>query len=148
MASILAPLYQLLHKNAHWIWGTDQQSAFKQIKDQLKSDLVLIHYDPTNILTLSCDSSPYGVGAVLSHRSDDNMERPITFASRTLSPTERRYAQLDKEGLAIIFGLKKFHHYLQGQHFVVYSDHKPLAYLFNPQRAVPLWHQDAFSVGP
>ena len=138
VASILAPLYKLLHKNAHWTWGSEQQSVYEQIKEQLKSDSVLIHYDPTKIVTLSCDASPYGLGAVLSHITQDNVEQPIAFASRTLSPAEKHYAQLDKEGLAIIFSLKKFHQYLQGRHFIVHSDHKPLTHLFNPSRATPV----------
>ena len=89
------------------MWG-EEQSAFTQIKEQLKSDAVLIHYDPTKVLTLSCDASPYGLEVVLSHKTQDDLEWPIVFASRTLSPTEKHYAQLDKEGLAIIFGLKSF----------------------------------------
>ena len=104
MAS-LASLYKLLHKNMKWTREEEQQSG---IKEQLKSDAVLVHYDPTKMLILSCDASPYGLGEVLAHRLQDESERPIAFASRTLSPTEERYAQLDKEGLAIIFGLKKF----------------------------------------
>ena len=110
------------------MWGEEQQSAFTQIKEQLKSDAVLIHYDPTKVLTLSCDASPYGLGAVLSYRTQDDLEWPIAFASRTLSPTEKCYVQLDKEGLAIIFSLKEFRQYLQGRHFIVYFDHKPLMY--------------------
>ena len=105
MASILAPLYKLLHKNVTGHGGEEQQSGFEQIKEQLKSDAVLVHYDPTKILILSCDASPYELDMVLTHRLQDESEQPIAFASRTLSPTEKRYAQLDKEGLAIIFGL-------------------------------------------
>ena len=138
MASTLAPQYKLLCKQARWTWQTEQQSAFQQIKEQLKSEALLIHFDPIITLVLSCDASPYGLGAVLSHRLQNDIERPIAFASRTLSPAERRYAQLDKEGLAIIFGLKKFHQYLQGRHFIVYSDHKPLTHLFDPSRAIPV----------
>ena len=117
------------------MWKTEDESAFQKIKDQLKSDAVLMHVDPSKPLILACDASPYGIGAVLSHRLANDVERPITFASRTLAPTEVKYAQLDKEGLAIIFGLTKFHHYLHGKHFIVYTDHK---HIFNPARAIPV----------
>ena len=77
MASILAPLYKLLHKKVKWAWGEEQQSAFKQIKEQLKSDAVLVHYNPTKMLTLSYDASRYWLGVVLAHRLQDESERPI-----------------------------------------------------------------------
>ncbi len=68
---------------------------------------------------------------------EDGSEKPIAFASRSMSPTEKKYAQLDKEGLAIIFGVKKFHQYLFGRHFTIVSDHKSLEHLFGKPRAVP-----------
>jgi len=101
-------LYKLLKKNTFWSWGPKQKSAFEAIKKQLTSDSLLVHYDPNAELILSCDASPYGVGAVLSHRFAEGVKRPIAFVSRTLVPAECRYAHLDKEALAIIFGLKQF----------------------------------------
>ena len=80
----------------------------------LQSNSLLLHFDPSKRLILTCDTLPYGVGAVLSHVMEDQLETPIAYASRTLSAAEKGYSQLDKEGLAILFGVKKFHSYLWG----------------------------------
>ncbi|KAL5469129.1 hypothetical protein EMCRGX_G030333 [Ephydatia muelleri] len=73
----------------------------------------------------------------MSHQLKDGSERPIAYASRTLAPAEAKYSQIEKEGLAIVFGVKKFHQYLVGRSFTIYSDHKPLQYLFSETRPVP-----------
>ncbi len=133
----LAPLHKLLQKNTPWIWGPEHQEAFDTAKVTLTSDKTLAHFDPEKELILACDASPYGLGVVLSHKFEDGAEKPIAYASRTLAPAEKRYSQLDKEGLAIIFGVKRFHQYLVGRHFLIQSDHKPLEHLFKETKGVP-----------
>ena len=137
LSTLLAPLHRLLQKTATWTWGPDQQQAFDRVKEALTSDRVLAHYDPSLPLILACDASPYGVGAVLSHRLPDGTEKPVAFISRSLGPAEKKYSQLDKEGLAIIFGVRRLHQYLVGRHFTILSDHKPLQHLFKENTSVP-----------
>ena len=137
LSTTLAPLHVLLRKETKWCWGNEQASAFEAAKQLLQSDSLLVHFDPDKPLLLACDASPYGVGAVLSHQMEDGSERPIAFASRTLSPAEINYSQLDKEGLSLVFGVTKFHQYLYGMKFVLITDHRPLIGLFNEQRPIP-----------
>ncbi len=137
LSSTLAPLHKLLRKNEKWLWGAEQQEVFDMSKRLLVSAEVLVHFDPDKDLVLSCDASPYGVGAVLAHRMPDGSERPVAYASRSLAPAERNYSQLDKEGVAVVFGVKRFHQYLYGRSFDITTDHKPLLGLFGERRAIP-----------
>ena len=82
---------------------------------------ILTIFNPENDVYIENDASEYGLGSVLIQN-----KRPVAYASRTLTPCERNYAQIEKEMLAIVFGLKKFHHYIYGRKFVVVTDHKPL----------------------
>uniref|UniRef100_A0A8C5D775 ribonuclease H n=1 Tax=Gouania willdenowi TaxID=441366 RepID=A0A8C5D775_GOUWI len=137
LSSLLHPLNGLLHQNTKWSWTDDCEQAFKKAKRLIVSEKVLTHFDPKLPLRLACDASPYGIGAVLSHKMTDGSERPIAFASRSLAPAERNYAQIDREALSLVWGVKKFNQYLYGKHFTLITDHQPLISIFSPQKGVP-----------
>ena len=138
LATTLTPLYRLLHKNTRWVWTDQQEHAFQQAKEALQTDSVLAHYDSTKPLLLACDASEYGIGAVLSHILEDGQEKPIAYTSRTLNSAERGYSQLEREGLAIVHAVKKFHNYIYGRRFTIESDHQPLSHLFSESKGIPV----------
>lgn len=98
---------------------------------------MLTHFDPSKAPRLECDASPHGIGAVLSHRVA-GVDKPIGFRSRTLTQAERNYSQLEREALALVFGVSKFRDYLLGRSFVLVTDHKPLVGLFREDRPTPV----------
>ena len=122
LAHTLESLYSLLRKNVKWKWEEQQQVVFKAAKQMLCSATLLVHYDPEKPLILHCDASPYGLGSVLARTMQDGAERPIAYASRTLPAPERNYSQILKEGLAVIYSVKKFHQYLFGRHVTIVRD--------------------------
>jgi hypothetical protein len=138
LSSVLHPLYQLLEKGKKWSWSSSCENAFQRCKTLLTSDLVLTHYDSSLPVRLACDASQYGIGAVLSQVMPNNSERPIAFASRSLTSAEKSYAQIDKEALGLVWGVKYFNHYLYGRHFQLVTDHKPLTHIFNPDKGIPV----------
>lgn len=137
LSTLLHPLHQLLQANVNWQWSSQCAHAFNACKQQLLSSKWLAHYDPKKPLRLACDASPYGVGAVISHVLPSGEEHPIAFASRTLTASEKNYAQIEKEALSIVFAVKKFHKYLYGRKFHLLTDHKPLLAILGPKSAIP-----------
>ena len=97
---------------------------------------MLTCYDLHVDIVVSCDASPYGVGAVLPHRWPNGTKRPVAFTSCSLNTTEKKYSQLDKESLALVFGVDKFHKYVFGRLFTLTTDHKPLLGLFEEGKAI------------
>jgi hypothetical protein len=136
LSTILEPLHKLLIKNSRWCWNDQQQQAFAECKRLMAQPGVLVHYDADKELFLECDASEYGLGAVIFHRVD-GVDRPVAFASRTLAPAERNYCQLEKEALALVYGVKKFRQYLFGRQFSLLTDHRPLLGLLGEGRPIP-----------
>ena len=119
---ITAPLRELLKKNAKWVWSDKHADAIQKLKRSLVNKPVFAFYDVNKPVILQCDASQSGLGACILQ---DN--KPVAFASRSLSPAEKNYAQIEKELLAVVFAAKKFHQYVYGkQSVVVHSDHKSL----------------------
>lgn len=110
---------------------------FKDVKRALAKSEALAHFDPKQPFRLACDASPFEVGAVVSHMMSSGEERPIAFASRTLSQAEKNYAQIEREALSIVFRVKKFHQYLFGRKFTLLTDHRPLTSIFGPHKIFP-----------
>ena len=134
MSTVLSPLYQLLQKDVKWRWTSDENNAFLASKDLLTSSSLLVYFNPKLKLMLACDASAYGIGAVLAHKYPDGSERPIGYASHSLTKAEKNYSQIEKEGLACIFGVNKFRSYLLGHSFELITDHKPLITLFHQHK--------------
>ncbi|XP_033126304.1 uncharacterized protein K02A2.6-like [Anneissia japonica] len=137
VSTVINPLNALLRKQTPWCWDKGCEVAFQNSKKLILDNSLLVHYDVNRELRLACDASPYGVGAVISHIMPNGKERPIAFASRTLSNSEQNYAQIEREALSIVYGVRKFHKYLYGRRFVLITDHKPLTAILNPESPVP-----------
>ena len=134
LAEVTQPLRELIAKESPFLWSPQHESAFANIKQLVADHPVLKFYDSGAEVTLQCDASEYGLGATLLQGG-----QPVAFASRTLSRTERNYAQLEKECLAIVFGCQRFDQYLaRKDKIVVETDHKPLQPIFKkPIHAAP-----------
>ena len=109
-------LKDLLSKKNHWYWGTEQQAAFDQLKTELSSTPVLALYDPNSALKISADASSFGLGAVLLQKSDARWS-PVAYAYRSMTPTEQRYAQVEKKALAATWACERFCCFILGRPF-------------------------------
>ena len=94
-------LRDLLSKKNHWSWTSVHQETFDHLKESLSTDVTLGLYDPNQETVLSADASSYGLGAVLRQKQPDGTFKPITYVSRSMTNTEQRYAQIEKEVLML-----------------------------------------------
>ena len=121
LSSVCDELRQLTKKDVEFCWTSHHDHAIQQIKAAITTAPVLRYFDPQMDVTLQCDASEKGLGASLMQQG-----QPVAYASRALTDTETRYAQIEKELLAIVFGVTKLHHYAYDRHVTIESDHKPL----------------------
>jgi len=122
LSDITKPLRDLTQKDIEWTWGSAQQTAFETLKTVVSSAPVLRYYNLGEEVTLQCDASQSGLGVALLQGG-----QPVAYASRALTETETRYAQIEKELLAIVYGCDHFDAYVYGRDMVnVETDHKPL----------------------
>uniref|UniRef100_A0A8C2EQ68 Gypsy retrotransposon integrase-like protein 1 n=1 Tax=Cyprinus carpio TaxID=7962 RepID=A0A8C2EQ68_CYPCA len=123
----------LLKSDSPWVWDTDYQKCFDDLKATVTIDACLKYYNPAATLTLEVDASQKGIGVALVQ---DN--RPIAFGSKTLTECQSRYSNIEREMLAIVYGMQRYHIYLYGKSFVVVTDHKPLVTICTkPLHAAP-----------
>lgn len=121
LTDVMRPISDLTRPDIEWSWTSSHDKAFEEVKHLLTVAPVLAYFDPSKELSIQCDASAQGLGAALLQEG-----RPLAYASRALSDTETRYATIEKEMLAIVFALEKWHQYTFGRPLTVYSDHKPL----------------------
>ncbi|KRY74260.1 Transposon Tf2-9 polyprotein [Trichinella pseudospiralis] len=137
LAEMCSPLNQLLRKEARWNWTGEHTKAVERVKRLLNSPLLLTHYHPEWPIVLAADASNEGIGAVVYHRLRDGTVKVIAPASKMLNAAQRNYGQIEKEALALVYGVKKFHKYLWGRRFTLLTDHKPLVSIFGSKKGVP-----------
>ena len=121
LADTLEPIRNLTRNNIEWSWTNECEAAWKSVKCQLKKAPILSYFSPEKELVVQVDSSKNGLGAVLLQDG-----KPLEFASRSLKPTERKWAQIEKEALAVLYGLERFDQYTYGRKVIIQNDHKPL----------------------
>ena len=124
------PMRELLIKENAWVWGEPQRKSFKKVKQVLTNSPVVALFDPNLETVLSADASSFGLGAVLLQRHTSGELQPVAFISRAMTPTERRYAQIE-EALAFTWACERLSDYLVGITFHIQTDHKPLVSLFS-----------------
>jgi hypothetical protein len=133
LSEIAGPLRQLTHKDVHWCWMEQLRKAFIDIKAKIANAPNLSYYDVSKPVTLTCDASKFGLGYACLQENG-----PVAYASRTMTDTEQRYSQIEKEYLAVLFACNKFYDFIYGKQTIVETDHKPLITIMKkPMHIIP-----------
>ncbi|KAK3722797.1 hypothetical protein QZH41_007484 [Actinostola sp. cb2023] len=129
LATVSEPLRHLTKQGTQFEFGMEQKQAFEELKRRLSNAETLGYFDKDAPTQVDADASPVGLGAILTQHQKDG-PRVISYASRSLSDTERRYSQTEKEALALVWACEKFHPYVYGVPFELITDHKPLEVIY------------------
>ena len=111
----------MTQKDTEWPWTGEQEKAFQDVKKLVTDALVLSYCKPSGDLEIQCHASQKGLGATLLQQG-----KPVVYISRAVTEKEQRYAQIEKERLAIVYSLEKLNQYVFGRHVKIQNDHKPL----------------------
>lgn len=130
MAKLASPISRLLKKNCKFVWSKECQEALNRVKESISNPPILIYPDFSEPFSVTTDASNEALGAILSQMRDGK-DHPISFASRTLSDTEKRYSTIEKEMLGVVWATRTFRPYLLGRHFTIFTDHQPLKGIAN-----------------
>ena len=131
LASKSSVLRELLKKTNQWYWRSCQQGCFEELKIELDSNCLLARYEPEYPTIVSADASSYGLAGVLRQQQSNGDWLPIAYMSRSLTETEKRYAQIEKEALVVTCACERLSDYSAGNHFEIETDHKPLVPLLS-----------------
>jgi len=129
MAGIAEHLTRLLKHKVRFEWSSCQEHAFEKLKHDIINSVFLAYPDFNKRFIVRTDASDLGIAAVIAQKDLDGHERPISFISRSLSSTVKHYHPCEKECLGIVWALKKFEHYLDGQVFDLQTDNRALVWL-------------------
>ena len=121
IATLASPLRELTKKDVTFLWNPEHQAAFDRIKEVIASPTTLSYFDPSKDTIIQSDASLQGLGAVLLQD-----EKPVCYASRTLTECEKNYSNIERELLAAVWSLEKFNHYVYGKAVKLQTDHKPI----------------------
>ena len=134
-ATLTYELRQLTQKNKVFKWTEKHDKAFGILKEKLQNHVTLSYFDPNKETQVYVDASPVGVSAILTQTMNSGTPEIVQIASRSLTETEQRYSQTEREALAVTWSCEYFHIYLFGSpNFTVFTDHKPLVSLFGSPR--------------
>ena len=131
LAERTKPIRDLLSNKKQWYWGSNQEKAFLELKESLCTEKCLALFEPNRQTIVSADTSAYGLGAMLRQKQPNGSLRPIAYVSRAMTECEQRYAQIEKEALALTWDCERLNQYLLGSKFLLETDHKPLVHLLS-----------------